>query len=200
MTFNVGESSATLAAATVDDAVVEGASVVTAAIGSGADYAAAGGAGTASVSVEDNDLAPEPGRAQIPNANLRAAIERALGLAPGTPIAGPELAALERLDVSRVEVTDLGGLEEAVNLRELFLGANRVDDLSPLDGLPVSVRHTRGPGIGNVDGRATRSGSRSARLLPTAVPSATGERSWRTDTWWRFGLWTDRNSGVPPAV
>ena len=57
VTFGADESSATLTAATVDDAVVEGASAVTAAIGSGAGYAAAAGAGSAQVSVEDNDAA-----------------------------------------------------------------------------------------------------------------------------------------------
>ncbi len=55
VTFNVGESSATLTVATVDDAVVEGASAVTAAVASGEGYAAAAEAGSAQVSVEDND-------------------------------------------------------------------------------------------------------------------------------------------------
>ena len=55
VTFGAGKSSATLTVATNDDAVVEGASAVTAAIGSGEDYSAAAGAGSAQVSVEDDD-------------------------------------------------------------------------------------------------------------------------------------------------
>ena len=57
VTFGTGESSATLTVATDDDAVVEAASTVTAAIASGAGYSAASGAGSAQVSVEDNDAA-----------------------------------------------------------------------------------------------------------------------------------------------
>ena len=57
VTFGIGETSATLTAATDDDAVVEGASAVTAAIASGEGYATASGAGSAQVSVEDNDAA-----------------------------------------------------------------------------------------------------------------------------------------------
>ena len=55
--FGIGETSATLTAVTDDDAVVEGASAVTAAIASGESYAAAADAGSAQVSVEDNDTA-----------------------------------------------------------------------------------------------------------------------------------------------
>ena len=55
VTFGVSESSVTLTAATDDDAVVEGASAVTAAIASGEGYSAAAGAGSAEVRVEDND-------------------------------------------------------------------------------------------------------------------------------------------------
>ena len=57
VTFGGGESSVTLTAATDDDAVVEGASVVTAAFAGGEGYAAAANAGSAQVSVEDNDTA-----------------------------------------------------------------------------------------------------------------------------------------------
>ena len=57
VTFGIGETSATLTAATDDDAVVEGASAVTAAIASGEGYATASGAGSAQVSVADNDAA-----------------------------------------------------------------------------------------------------------------------------------------------
>ena len=57
VTFGVGESSVTLTAATDDDGVVEAASAVTAAIANGEGYSAAAAAGSAQVSVEDNDAA-----------------------------------------------------------------------------------------------------------------------------------------------
>ena len=55
VTFGADESSATLTVATDDDAVVEAASAVTAAVASGEGYAAAADAGSAQMTVEDND-------------------------------------------------------------------------------------------------------------------------------------------------
>ena len=83
----------------------------------------------------------------IPDANLRAAIEDALDKAPGTPIAPAEMATLPRLDARNANITDLTGLEHATNLTELYLGleyveaerrwlnSNSVSDLSPLRSL-----------------------------------------------------------------
>ena len=86
----------------------------------------------------------------IPDDVVRKRIELALGKAEGEPITVAEMATLTSLDLSRVVVTDLTGLEYAVNLRELFLGGNAIADLSPLDGLAVAVRHTTAPGVGNL--------------------------------------------------
>ena len=66
---------------------------------------------------------------------LRAAVERALGKAPGAPITVEDLATLTGLALQRAEVRDLTGLELAENLEELDLAANRVVDLSALAGL-----------------------------------------------------------------
>ena len=72
----------------------------------------------------------------IPDPNLRAAIEAELGKAPGDTItmAGygdfdPRLAALF------VNIRVLTGLEAATNLTELFLADNSISDISPLKGL-----------------------------------------------------------------
>ena len=86
----------------------------------------------------------------IPDDVVRKRIELALGKAEGEPVTVAEMATLTSLDLSRVVVTDLTGLEHAVNLRELFLGGNAIADLSPLDGLAVAVRHTTAPGVGNL--------------------------------------------------
>ena len=86
----------------------------------------------------------------IPDDGLRRRVGLALGKAEGESITVAEMATLTSLDLSRVVVTDLTGLEHAVNLRELFLGGNAIADLSPLDGLAVAVRHTTAPGLGNL--------------------------------------------------
>ena len=79
----------------------------------------------------------------ILDANLRAAIEDALGQTPGTPIAPAEIATLTRLEAGNASISDLTGLEHATNLTELSLGdkyvegqghinSNSIKDLSPL--------------------------------------------------------------------
>ena len=83
--------------------------------------------------------------ADIPDPNLRAAIEDALGKTPGTPIAPVEMAALTRLKAQNANISDLTGLEHATNLKSLWLGgenvqgtwrnSNSISDLSPLSGL-----------------------------------------------------------------
>ena len=93
----------------------------------------------------------------IPDANLRAAIETALKVAPGDPIAPVEIETLTSLEVRETQIRDLTGLELATNLRDLELvengivdvlvlsgltnltaldlGGNSISDLSPLEGL-----------------------------------------------------------------
>jgi len=99
----------------------------------------------------------------IPDADLRAAIETALGKASGAPITQEEMASLTRLEASNKEISDLTGLEFATNLTRLDLGAqvvhrrevkyyrvdggsywserddgdnsNEISDLSPLSGM-----------------------------------------------------------------
>ena len=73
--------------------------------------------------------------ADIPDPNLRAAVENALGKAPGTPIAPAEMAALTRLEARNVNISNLTGLEHATNLTMLQLGNNYISDISPMVGL-----------------------------------------------------------------
>ena len=51
----------------------------------------------------------------IPNSNLRAAIENALGKSAGVPITVDQMAALTRLEAQNVNISDLTGLEHATN-------------------------------------------------------------------------------------
>ena len=71
----------------------------------------------------------------IPDPNLRAAIETALGKAAGAPITADEMATLPRLEAPEADISNLIGLEHAINLKKLNLWSNSVKDLSPLAGL-----------------------------------------------------------------
>ena len=79
----------------------------------------------------------------IPDANLRAAIENALDKAPGTPIAPSETITVTHLKAQNANITDLTGLQHATSLTDLTLGdthvegegwinSNSIEDLSPL--------------------------------------------------------------------
>ena len=83
----------------------------------------------------------------VPDPNLRAAIESALRLAPGDPITSAKMTTLNRLVARNANIGNLSGLDFAINLRWLDLGAeymeanrvyvnsNAVSDISPLAGL-----------------------------------------------------------------
>ena len=63
---------------------------------------------------------------------LRAAVETALGLEAGAPIAAEDMASLKELRASGKAIRDLTGLETAFNLGQLELSGNRIVDLAPL--------------------------------------------------------------------
>ena len=71
----------------------------------------------------------------IPDTNLRAKIETALGKASGAPISAAEMATLTSLSAQDASISDLTGLEAATNLTTLNLGNNSVSDISALTGL-----------------------------------------------------------------
>ena len=76
-----------------------------------------------------------PQTVNIPDANLRAAIETALGKVAGAPITADEMATLGRLIAQNANIRDLTGLEQATNLTTLMLEHNSASNLSPLAGL-----------------------------------------------------------------
>ncbi len=79
---------------------------------------------------------PTPtGTVYIPDANLRAAIEEALGKAPGASIATQDMARLTRLEADEKGIRHLTGLEYAINLERIEFRRNEISDLSPLVGL-----------------------------------------------------------------
>ena len=71
----------------------------------------------------------------IPDPNLRAAIEARLGKASGDPITASDMVKLTDLSARNANITDLTGLEAATNLTKLDLNSNSVSDISPVVGL-----------------------------------------------------------------
>ena len=68
----------------------------------------------------------------IPDANLAAVVREALDLTPGDAISQLDMLKLVWLEANGRQITDLTGLEYAVNLTGLFLGDNQISDITPL--------------------------------------------------------------------
>ena len=71
----------------------------------------------------------------IPDPNLRAEIERELGRTSIAPITAADMESLTMLDADRADISDLTGLEAAINLTQLNLSVNNLSDISSLSGL-----------------------------------------------------------------
>ena len=71
----------------------------------------------------------------IPDPELRAALELALDKEAGADITQADMASLKVLEVVESGIRDLTSLEFATNLTELELRANRISDVSPLKNL-----------------------------------------------------------------
>ena len=71
----------------------------------------------------------------IPDPNLRAVIEEALGKTPGVPITVEDMATLEVIDAESKDISDLTGFEFATNIYFLKLSDNNISDFSAIAGL-----------------------------------------------------------------
>ena len=71
----------------------------------------------------------------IPDSNLRAVIEVALGKASGDTITTSDMAALPSLEAIESNISNLTGLEHAINLTWLHLRYNSISDITSLSGL-----------------------------------------------------------------
>ena len=78
---------------------------------------------------------PNTAAVNIPDANLRANIETALGKTSGDPISPAEMATLTSLSAQDASISDLTGLETATNLTELQLWDNNIADIAAVAGL-----------------------------------------------------------------
>ena len=85
---------------------------------------------------QEAGTAPSAQAATIPDARLRAALEKALGKATGETITVAELRAMSGdLDLQEREIADLSGLELVTGVTAIHLGANAITDVSPLAAL-----------------------------------------------------------------
>ena len=72
---------------------------------------------------------------EVPDAALAALLRTTLELAADADITTADMEKLSTLDASSQGITDLTGLEYAVNLEDLFLDSNSIVDISPLASL-----------------------------------------------------------------
>lgn len=89
------------------------------------------------VEIRPTDLLPPSEVVSIPDTNLAAAIREALELAPDNPITQLDMLKLRRIywkDPGH-QITNLAGLENAVNLQSLGLHHNQIEDITPLSKL-----------------------------------------------------------------
>ena len=84
--------------------------------------------------IDITDLLPKAKIISIPDPNLASAVRETLDLAPNDSITQLVMRRLIRLTASSRQITDLTGLEHAVNMQDLFLNNNQIRDLTPLTG------------------------------------------------------------------
>ena len=68
----------------------------------------------------------------IPDPDLRAEIEYELGKSAGATITTADMATLIRIQAGRADISDLTGLEHAINLTDLYLRGSNITDISPV--------------------------------------------------------------------
>ena len=97
------------------------------------------------VTVEFDQIVVPPTTVNIPDPNLRDAIERVLGKAPGANITVADMERLTVLNAINEDITDLTGLETATQLTVIDLRNNRISDISPIAGLTnlIALRFAR---------------------------------------------------------
>ena len=71
----------------------------------------------------------------IPDVNLRAAVEAALGKPAGALITAADMARLTQIVADGANISSLTGLEAATNLERIEFRHNAISNLSPLEGL-----------------------------------------------------------------
>ena len=114
------------------------------------------------VTVEFDQIVVPPQTVNIPDSNLRNAIEQALRKAPGDTITVTDMETLTTLNAINANITNLTGLETATKLTVLDLRDNSISDISPL------VQNT---GLGNGDKVNAKGNPLSTISINTHIPT-----------------------------
>ncbi len=80
---------------------------------------------------------PDPEVVSIPDRNLATVVRETLGLDLGDAVTQLDMLRLGHLEASARQITDLTGLEHAVNLTSLSLDQNQIRDIKPLAGSTI---------------------------------------------------------------
>ena len=147
----------------------------------------------------------------IPDANLRAAIETALGKASDATITMSDMVNLTDLQARNASIQDLTGLEHATNLASLNLGAeyveaedrsinsNLVSDLSPLTGLTqLTQLYLGGNNISDISALAGLTNLTQLGLGGNSIADILPLAELTNLTW--LGLWDNRISDLSPLT
>ena len=86
------------------------------------------------VTISLPETTPDPAT-WMPDANLRAGVRSALGIASNANFSKDDLSTLTSLHVAQSQVADLTGLEYATNLTSLVAWGNQISSLTPLTNL-----------------------------------------------------------------
>ena len=72
---------------------------------------------------------------EIPDKHLASAIKEVFGMPPNSNLTFHDMRDITILDVHNRQITDLKGLEHAINMSKLYASGNSISDISPLLGL-----------------------------------------------------------------
>lgn len=82
--------------------------------------------------IDITDLLPPDEVISIPDPNLASVVREKLGLSPSEDITKHVMLALIRLNLPNRQITDLTGLEHAINIRSLNFSSNQIQNITPL--------------------------------------------------------------------
>lgn len=106
-----------------------------------------------------------PSAVHIPDTNLDDVIRTELGKGPGVDLTMADLASINRLEATGRGIFDLRGIENCVNLIELYLSGNPISDISPLASL-IRLRklHIAGARVSDISPLTTLTEMRDLNL------------------------------------
>ncbi len=85
--------------------------------------------------IDVTDLLPSPEEIAIPDTHFAAVIKETLGISKEGTITQLDMLQLKSLGAGHSEITNIIGLEHALNLEMINLNGNKISDITPLSGL-----------------------------------------------------------------